>query len=71
MKPAAWRIFLGGLQLSCLLLIIAVFLLILCGGDLYRHLAPFQSAMTLNELAQSVLLVSNLLSAIVEDLTGT
>ena len=71
MKPAAWRIFLGGLQLSCLLLIFSVVLLIICGGDLYRHLGQYRAALTLNEWAQSVLLVSNLLSAIVEDHPGT
>ena len=66
MCPAAWYIFLRSLQLSCLLLFCAVVLLMHGESVGYEH-DLFLTAMSLQESAQSLLLVAVLLSAIVED----
>ena len=68
MCPLAWYIFLRGIQLSCVLLLGAIFLLIAWDGDTMLHYTQYSCAIALHECAQAVLLITVLLPVIVEDL---
>ena len=70
MCPAAWRIFLSCLQLSCFLLICAALLLIAWDGDYIGSFRFFQLSATLQEMAQLALLGAVILPPCVEDLAG-
>ena len=68
MSPAAWRIFLRSLQLSCLFLLCALLLLLRAGQadgyDFALRAAYFQ------EFSQVSLLLGAIVPVIVEDLQG-
>ena len=68
MCPAAWYIFIRGIQLCCVLLFGAVMLLIAWDGDLLGRYPFFRTAEALNETAQAVLLLVVILPVCVEDL---
>ena len=68
MCPAAWYIFLRGIQLCCMLLLGAIVLLIAWNGDLIERFQLLQTANTLNESAQAVLLITVIFPVCIEDL---
>ena len=68
MCPLAWYIFIRSMQLVCVLLLGAIFLLIAWDGNMLERYALYRNALALNETAQAVLLIAMLLSVIVEDL---
>lgn len=68
MCPAAWKILLRCLQLSCLLLLCAVLLLIGWDGDHVRGYDLFRLSSVLQEMAQLSLLFGVIIPPCVEDL---
>ena len=68
MCPAAWKLFLRCLQLSCFLLLCAALLLIAWDGDHVRGFAFFRLSGVLQEMAQLSLLFGVILPPCVEDL---
>ena len=67
MCPLAWYIFIRSLQLCCLLLICSFALLLEWGGSMYENYALYRLAVALNETGQALLLISVLLSVVIED----
>ena len=70
MCPAAWRIFLRCLQMSCFLLVCAALLLIAWDGDYIKSFRFFQLSAALQEMAQLSLLGAVILPPCVEDMAG-
>ena len=68
MCPAAWRIFLRCLELSCFLLICAALLLIAWDGNYIDGIRYFRLSAALQEAAQLALLGAVILPSCVEDL---
>lgn len=69
MCPAAWSIYIRTLQLSCLLLLLAVILLIACDGRVGENYTLYMTAMGLYETPQALLLISAIGSVCVEELS--
>ncbi len=68
MKPLPWYIFKRGLQLCTLLLLLSFIALLRWGGDLYNAHFYYDLALSLNETAQAVLLLTVLISVVAEDM---
>ncbi len=67
MCPEAWYIQIRSIQLCCALLLGAVFFLIAWSGDRVHSYRCFQTALTLNECAQTSLLFGVIVPPIVEE----
>ncbi len=67
MCPEAWYIFIRTLQLCCFLHFCSYLLLLQWNGSMAANYSLYMTAISLQETAQAVLLVSVLLSAFIED----
>lgn len=67
MCPEAWYIFIRPLQLSCFMHFCAFILLLQWNGSMSENYILYMTAVSLQETAQAVLLVSVLLSVFIED----
>lgn len=70
MQSLPWYIFRSGLRLCTLLLILCFISLLIWGGDMYNAMYYYKLAVSLNETAQSVLLIAVLFSVIAEDIVS-
>ena len=70
MGELPWYIFRHGLQLCAVLLILCFAVLVEWGGDMYNAYSYYRLAVSLNETAQAVLLISVLFSALAEDIAS-
>lgn len=67
MCPEAWYIFIRSLQLSCFLHFCSFILLLQWNGCMAANYPLYMTAISLQETAQALLLVTIFLSAFIED----
>ena len=68
MCPAAWYIFIRGIQLCCALLLSALLLLLCWDGSLASGYEQYMTAKALAETTQALLLITGLASICIEDM---
>ena len=67
MCPAAWYIFIRGIQLTALLTLCAFALLLAWDGSMSEGYTLYRTALALTEVGQALLLVAVLSSVCIED----
>ncbi len=67
MCPAAWYIFIKSLQLAGLMHFCSFMLLLVWNGSMFENYDLYVTAISMQECAQAILLISVLLSVFIED----
>ena len=67
MCPDAWYIFIRTIQLCAFLLLVSFVMLIQCGGSMSGGYELYMTAISLNEITQSLLLIAIVASVCIED----
>lgn len=67
MCPAAWYIFIRGIQLAALLMLCAFVLLLRCDGSFSDSYRLYMTAAALTETGQALLLIAVVASVCIED----
>lgn len=67
MCPDAWYIFIRTIQLCAFLLLMSFIMLIQCSGNICIDYTLYMTAISLNEISQSLLLIAIVASVCIED----
>ena len=67
MCPMAWNLFIKSLQLAGLMHFCSFILLLVWNGSMFENYNLYKTAISLQESAQAILLISVFLSAFIED----